>query len=65
MSLLAERPPLADRVRTLAASFVQAAGADVATYPETRPSTLRGVGAWVSRATPEDAQPGESFEAFR
>lgn len=64
MSFLAEHPLFADCVHTLAASVVQAAGADVAANSETRPSTLRGVGSWFSRATIENAQPGESAEAF-
>lgn len=60
--LLAEHPPFADSVRALAASVVQAAGADVAANSETRPSTVRGVGSWLSRAAIENAQPGESAE---
>lgn len=33
------------------------------TYSETRPAALRGVGPWVSRATTEDAQPGEPADS--
>lgn len=56
-------PLLAGCVHTLAAPVVQAAGTDVETYSETRPAALRGVGSWVSRATTEDAQPGEPTDS--